>query len=378
MHRIVTRQSSRSGGALGTFALGLALALAAVGCVTSGEVTKTTEELNEAVRGAKVPAYYCAPKDLALAEAHIEFARVESSLGNTIDAADHLELAKKHTAAVTAVKGQKGCCPDRDGDLLCDADDKCPDDPEDMDKDQDDDGCPEYDRDGDGIHDQNDRCPDQAEDKDKFLDEDGCPDEDNDQDGVADAKDRCPNIPEDKDSFEDGDGCPDFDNDGDGINEYPVKSDQCPDKPEVYNGLDDMDGCPDELPEAPPPPKEFKNIVVEDDRIVFKRQINFATNSAKIVGQLSEEILDEAAEALRTRTEVRVQIEGHTDERGPDKKNKKLSQARAESVVNAMVARGLARSRLVPVGFGEERPLDPGHTKEAWEKNRRVEFNFLQ
>jgi outer membrane protein OmpA-like peptidoglycan-associated protein len=330
---------------LGTFALGLALALAAVGCVTSGEVTKTTEELNEAVRGAKVPAYYCAPKDLALAEAHIEFARVESSLGNTIDAADHLELAKKHTAAVTAVKGQKGCCPDRDGDLLCDADDKCPDDPEDMDKDQDDDGCPEYDRDGDGIHDQNDRCPDQAEDKDKFLDEDGCPDEDND---------------------------------GDGINEYPVKSDQCPDKPEVYNGLDDMDGCPDELPEAPPPPKEFKNIVVEDDRIVFKRQINFATNSAKIVGQLSEEILDEAAEALRTRTEVRVQIEGHTDERGPDKKNKKLSQARAESVVNAMVARGLARSRLVPVGFGEERPLDPGHTKEAWEKNRRVEFNFLQ
>ena len=152
-----------------------------------------------------------------------------------------------------------------------------------------------------------------------------------------------------------------------------------PNEPEVYNGLQDEDGAPDELPreEAPPPPKEFKNIVVEDTRIVFKKQILFATNSDKIVGQVSEEILDEASQALRERTEVTVQIEGHTDERGDDAKNKKLSKARAESVVAALVKRGIARSRLIPVGFGEERPLDPAHTPEAWEKNRRVEFNFV-
>jgi outer membrane protein OmpA-like peptidoglycan-associated protein len=347
------------------------------GCTTGEEITRETGKLETAVRSAKVPAYYCAPRALALSEAHIDFARLESNYGDTLSAGHHLEQAREHAKAVAAVKDKKGCCPDRDGDAMCDAEDKCPDEPEDFDNDQDDDGCPEYDRDGDGIHDQTDRCPDQAEDKDGFLDEDGCPDPDNDQDGILDAKDKCPNISEDKDTFADDDGCPDIDNDSDGIIDYPRKDDQCPDKPEVYNGLTDEDGCPDELPQAPPPPKEFKNIVVEADRIVFKKQILFATNSAKIVGQISEEILDEASQALRERTEVVVQVEGHTDERGPDAKNKKLSQARAESVVVALVKRGIARSRLIPIGYGEEKPIDPGHNAAAWDKNRRVEFNFV-
>ncbi len=352
-------------------------ALALGACATGSEVTSETETLEAQVRSAKVPAYYCAPKDLALAEAHIDYARLESSYGDMVSAKHHLDQAHDHTQKVLAVKDKKGCCPDRDGDGLCDADDKCPDEPEDFDNDQDDDGCPEYDRDGDGIHDQQDRCPDQPEDKDGFLDEDGCPDPDNDQDGILDVKDKCPNVSEDKDGFEDLDGCPDFDNDGDGILDYPRKDDQCPDKPEVFNGKDDEDGCPDELPQAPPPPKEFKNIVVEDNRIVFKKQILFATNSAKIVGTISEEILDEASQALREKSDVTVQVEGHTDERGPDAKNKKLSQARAESVVAALVKRGIARSRLIPMGYGEERPIDPGHNTDAWDKNRRVEFNFV-
>jgi OOP family OmpA-OmpF porin len=347
------------------------------GCATSDEVTKETAKLETAVRAAKVPAYYCAPRDLALAEAHIDFARLESDYGDTLSAAHHLEAARIHTKAVEAVKDKKGCCPDRDGDGICDAEDKCPDDPEDFDNDQDDDGCPEYDRDGDGIHDKEDVCPDQAEDKDGYKDEDGCPDLDNDADGIPDLKDKCPNVAEDKDGFADEDGCPDFDNDGDGFNDYPNKVDQCPDKPEVFNGLDDLDGCPDELPQAPPPPKEFKNIVVEADRIVFKKQILFATNSAKIVGAISEEILDEASQALREKLDVVVQVEGHTDERGPDAKNKKLSQARAESVVAALVKRGIARSRLIPIGYGEEKPIDTGHNAAAWDKNRRVEFNFV-
>jgi len=158
--------------------------------------------------------------------------------------------------------------------------------------------------------------------------------------------------------------------------DYPVKADQCPLKPEVYNGLDDLDGCPDK--QAPPPkPKEYKNIVVEKERIVFKKQIRFKTGSAKIIGQISFDILDEAADALKSRNDVKVQVEGHTDERGKDSYNKKLSQARAESVVNALVSRGIARSRLLPIGFGEEKPLDPAHNKAAWAKNRRVEFNFI-
>ncbi len=369
-----TSQLARKAQAAAGFFAAIGLALA---CTTGAEVDKQTAELAEQVRGAREPAYYCAPRDLALAEAAIDHARYDAEKGDAISAHYHLEAAKEHTAKVVAVKGKKGCCADNDGDLLCNADDKCPDDPEDFDKDQDDDGCPEYDRDGDGIHDQKDTCPDQAEDKDSFLDEDGCPEDDNDKDGVDDKKDKCPNVAEDKDNYDDIDGCPDADNDGDGINDFPVKADQCPNEPEIYNGLDDGDGCPDKLPEAPPPPPKFENIEVEADRIVFKKQIQFATNSAKIVGQLSETILNECSQALKERTDVKVQVEGHTDERGPDAKNKKLSQARAESVVAALVKRGIARSRLIPVGFGEERPLDTGHNETAWEKNRRVEFNFL-
>jgi outer membrane protein OmpA-like peptidoglycan-associated protein len=64
------------------------------------------------------------------------------------------------------------------------------------------------DRDGDKIPDALDRCPDEPEDHDGFEDEDGCPDPDNDGDGVADAQDRCPNEPETIDGVEDEDGCP--------------------------------------------------------------------------------------------------------------------------------------------------------------------------
>jgi outer membrane protein OmpA-like peptidoglycan-associated protein len=356
----------------------LAVALLTSGCISSKKVEEETERMNEIIRSAKIQAYYCAPVELALAETHIDFARTESDRGDTIAAFEHIKIARENTAKVFAVKDKKGCCPDRDGDSFCDAVDKCPDEPEDFDSDEDDDGCPEYDRDGDGLHDNKDRCPEAAEDKDGFLDEDGCPEPDNDRDGIPDERDQCPNVPEDKDNFDDGDGCPDFDNDGDGILDYPVAADKCPDKPEVYNGLDDTDGCPDETKEvAPPKPKEYKNIVVEKDRIVFKKQINFATNSAKIVGSESQSILDECADALKSRTDVRVQVEGHTDERGQDNANKVLSQRRAESVVKSLVDRGIPASRLLPVGFGEERPLDPAHTKAAWAKNRRVEFNFL-
>ena len=145
------------------------------GCVTGAEVDEQTKQLGDKVREARVPAYYCAPVDLAKAEANLQFAKEESERGDMLNAREHLQAAKEHTERVWAVKDQKGCCPDKDADKLCDAEDKCPDDPEDMDNDQDDDGCPEYDRDGDGIHDQLDRCPDQPEDKDGFLDEDGCP-----------------------------------------------------------------------------------------------------------------------------------------------------------------------------------------------------------
>jgi len=65
------------------------------------------------------------------------------------------------------------------------------------------------DRDGDGIPDAQDACPDRPEDIDGFEDSDGCPDIDNDLDRVLDIADKCPNVPETYNGFEDDDGCPD-------------------------------------------------------------------------------------------------------------------------------------------------------------------------
>jgi outer membrane protein OmpA-like peptidoglycan-associated protein len=70
-------------------------------------------------------------------------------------------------------------------------------------------GAPPPDRDGDGIPDAQDACPDRPEDIDGFEDSDGCPDIDNDLDRVLDIADKCPNVPETYNGYEDDDGCPD-------------------------------------------------------------------------------------------------------------------------------------------------------------------------
>jgi OmpA-OmpF porin, OOP family len=129
---------------------------------------------------------------------------------------------------------------DRDG--IGDAEDSCPGEAEDRDGDEDEDGCPDLDRDGDGVPEPADRCASEPEDRDAFEDDDGCPDPDNDSDGVGDVDDRCPSEAEDRDSFEDQDGCPDPDDDRDGAADA---EDRCADRAETINGVADEDGCPD-------------------------------------------------------------------------------------------------------------------------------------
>lgn len=68
----------------------------------------------------------------------------------------------------------------------------------------------------------------------------------------------------------------------------------------------------------------------------------------------------------------KVVIEGHCDERGTNEYNLALGQRRAEALRQALVADGVPASRLKTISYGEERPLDPGHTEEAWAKNRRA------
>ncbi len=263
---------------------------------------------------------------------------------------------------------EDGCPdPDNDNDGILDKDDRCPNEPEDLDGDNDLDGCPESsdgDRDGDGIPDSKDKCPDVPEDKDGFEDQDGCPDDDNDKDGIPDKKDACPNDAEDKDGFEDEDGCPDPDNDKDGILDV---HDKCPNEPETYNGFQDEDGCPDK-----------GSVMIEGNNIIILQKIKFKTASAEILPE-SNPILDAVSTTIIHHPEFSLmEIAGHADERADPLYNLRLTQDRVNSVMAALIQRGVDKSKLRSKGYGEYCPEDPGHNEKAWETNRRVEFKIVK
>jgi outer membrane protein OmpA-like peptidoglycan-associated protein len=86
--------------------------------------------------------------------------------------------------------------------------------------------------------------------------------------------------------------------------------------------------------------------------------------------------LDRWVEYFQNNPLVTAAIYGHTDSTGPETYNQKLSERRAEAVVNYMVERGIKLERLTPEGFGEAHPATSNDTLEGRQKNRRVELNF--
>ena len=106
----------------------------------------------------------------------------------------------------------------------------------------------------------------------------------------------------------------------------------------------------------------------------IRRKINFATNSAEILPS-SEPLLTEIADVLIRNPQVTgMEIQGHTDDRGPAARNRELSQQRADAVRTWLIAHGVESSRLTARGFGPDRPLVPNITPSNRARNRRVQF----
>ena len=197
------------------------------------------------------------------------------------------------------------------------------------------------------------------------------PDNDPDKDGILGDADKCPQEPEDKDGFQDEDGCPDPDNDGDGV---PDAQDKCPTDPETKNGFQDEDGCPDEIPAKL---KAFTGVI---------QGINFKTGLADIQAS-SNKVLDKAVAVLKEFPDIRLEIQGHTDDQPIKSKvfpdNQALSQARAESVKKYFISKGVDEGHVTAVGYGESQPvqtptgLKGGPLNAARAKNRRVEFKLV-
>ncbi len=88
-------------------------------------------------------------------------------------------------------------------------------------------------------------------------------------------------------------------------------------------------------------------------------------------------LLERIAEAMKTHPQLRIEVRGHTDDRGSEDYNLRLSQRRADAVVEALVQMGVERSRLRAVGFGESRPLVENTSEENRARNRRTEFVII-
>ncbi len=200
------------------------------------------------------------------------------------------------------------------------------------------------DKDKDGIADDEDACPDLFGKKTAK----GCPDKDGD--GIMDSKDACPEIA----GLTQFDGCVDTDGD-----EIADNLDRCP----TIKGVTSNKGCPE---------------VKIDDKTkeIFKQAltgIQFETGKSTIK-QTSNAILNGIVKALNDNPKWDLEIQVHSDNVGKADVNKTLSQKRAEAVKKYFVSKGIADSRLTPIGFGQDKPIADNKTPAGKAKNRRVAF----
>lgn len=279
------------------------------------------------------------------------------------DAVPDIEDVCPRDSGVVALFG----CPDRDSDGLADRNDDCPFAKGPVATG----GCP--DADGDGLADLVDGCPNQA----GLLQFLGCPDTDGD--GIENALDHCPLV---KGLARFG-GCPDTDNDGiqDSLDRCPAvkgveKFQGCPDTD--GDGLEDaQDKCPTVAGSAAN--KGCPELKKEDKRMIAKavRNIQFETGSDKLTAQ-SIPVIEQVTDILKGYPNYKVNIAGHTDSQGADKKNLALSERRANRCLEKLVELGIEAERLTAKGFGERKPIATNKNAAGKAKNRRVEFELIR
>src|SRR5262245_22949380 len=148
--------------------------------------------------------------------------------------------------------------------------------------------------------------------------------------------------------------------------------------------------CPKPAP-APPPPTpataplsgapatiEPEDVIIGDKRLEFRSGVSlqFKTASDELL-PISDRLLDEVAVVMKRDPELRLRVEGHTDNQGKEEANLDLSKRRAAAVKDALVSRGVDASRVESLGCGAKYPLTKNDTEEGRETNRRVEFVIM-
>ncbi|HQW01017.1 MAG TPA: OmpA family protein [Saprospiraceae bacterium] len=299
--------------------------------ITGGDVadlfTEGSDLYNDALQVGLTIGFPGKTKAEMAEEAAVMVAPLDTDADGTPDVSDKCPL-------VAGSAKYDGCpVPDTDGDGINDESDKCPalfGTAKYM-------GCPVPDTDGDGFNDEQDKCPTQA----GTLKYNGCPTPDTDGDGINDDDDKCPTQRGTAAYM----GCPVPDSDGDGIND---DKDKCPHYPgDAANG-----GCPD-------------------------MTIYFANAEPTLTAD-DKARLDKALEVINDNPTTNIVIEGHASTVGEAEYNKKLSQKRADNIMEYFKSKGIAAGRMTAMGYGEEQPIKGANKAEGDLLSRRVVIRVAQ
>ena len=130
--------------------------------------------------------------------------------------------------------------------------------------------------------------------------------------------------------------------------------------------------------------KAYKEVKKNIEIKKLKAEVSFTLNNvffdfdSSSLNKSSEFELNRVYDMLLANPGMKVEISAHTDDKGSDEYNDKLSQARAESVVNYLAAKGIVKERMIAKGYGKQKPCAPNDSEENRAKNRRVEFKILK
>jgi OOP family OmpA-OmpF porin len=152
-----------------------------------------------------------------------------------------------------------------------------------------------------------------------------------------------------------------------------------PPPPPPPPGDADKDGVTDDMDQCPNTPL---GVAVDAKGCPLKASIvlegvTFDVNSARLTIQ-SQPILDEVAAGLKKHPRLKVELQGHTDDTGPDAYNLSLSRKRADSVREYLLTQGVPGTQLTAKGYGETQPLESNKTPEGRAKNRRVVMYVIE
>lgn len=126
----------------------------------------------------------------------------------------------------------------------------------------------------------------------------------------------------------------------------------------------------------------YEELVIEEEKVkvgetIQLRNVFFAFNKADILPESNDE-LNKVVKFMKDQPTVEIEVSGHTDNKGSNDYNMKLSQDRANSVKDYLVSNGIDAARITAKGYGETKPIATNATEYGREQNRRVEFTITK